>query len=658
MTGQADARRTIDNAIALVSSGQIQQAEQLCRKSLQSSPDDVSLLGLLGAILLKRDQHGEAELFLKRAIQLEPAFAKPHEDLGALYLRANKPVAAVSCFETASSLNPNQPSTLFGLATALARSGRQAEADAVQERFLALSPSGRALADAAKLRQEGHADRAEKICGEILSKEPKNIRATRLLAKIASDDGRYAAAEGLLRRILQLAPEFYLGYSDLAEFLVERSRFHEAVSLFEKAIALQPSQATLHRMLADALAIVNKPLDALRAYDRCLELAPGQVHALMGRGHMQRILGERDAAIASYAECTRLKPELGDAWWNLASIKGRKFSASERQTMKSLLDKTADNDESLAALHFALARACEADGDHDEAWRHYSLGNSAKRRTVSYDPVEIETQNNVRIEVFNSDLIRRLSTTAPPEPKPVFIVGMPRSGSTLIEQILASHSHVDGCGELPYVIMLSAMLGGSDPGDARYPKIVADMSPDELRKLGDDYLEHSAAHRSPDAPFFTDKMPGNFLHIGFIHLMLPQAIIIDARRNPLDTCIGNYRQLFAQGKNQSYDLQELGKYYVEYIRIMQHWDSVLPGRILRVQYEVVVNDLETELRRILQHCGLPFEDACLNFHLSSRPVNTASSEQVRQPIYTDAIGFWKNYEPYLDDLKEVLKSVL
>ncbi|MGB5347807.1 MAG: tetratricopeptide repeat protein, partial [Woeseia sp.] len=235
MTGQGDARRTIDNAIALVSSGQIKQAEHLCRKSLQSSPDDVNLLGLLGAILLKRDQHGDAELFLKRAIQLEPAFAKPHEDLGALYLHVNKPAAAVSCFETASSLNPNQPSTLFGLATALARSGRQAEADAVREQFLELSPAGRALADAAKLRQEGHADRAEKICGEILSEDPKNIRATRLLAKIASDDRRCAAAEGLLRRILQLAPDFYLGYSDLAEFLIGRSRFPEAIDMFRKA---------------------------------------------------------------------------------------------------------------------------------------------------------------------------------------------------------------------------------------------------------------------------------------------------------------------------------------------------------------------------------------------------------------------------------------
>ena len=654
-----DVRQTMDNAFSLIASGRIEDAEQVCRDSLDRLPGSVNLLGLLGAILLKRGRTTEAESVLLRTIALEPAFAKPHEDLGTLHLQSNKAADAIPFFETAVRLDPAQASALLGLATALARCGRQAEADAAQERFLALSPVGRALAEAAQLHRDGEAKRAEKICGEILSKDSQNIRALRLLAKIASDDARYMAAEGLLRRIIELAPDFQPGYSDLAGFLAERSRFHEAASVLEKAIELRPAQADLHRMLADTLSIINKPQAALQSYERCLALEAGHLPALMGRGHMQRIVGQREAAISSYLECTRLQPASGEAWWNLASIRGYRFSAADKQQMMSLLASAEIDEASRIALNFALARACEADSNFEMAWKYYVQGNAAKRRTISYDPVETAAQNDARIRVFSRDLLQRLADgAATPGPTPVFIVGMPRSGSTLVEQILASHSQVEGCGELPYVIMLSAMPGGRDPHGPKYPEILDQMKPDELLKLGSHYLQYSAAHRSDAARIFTDKMPANFMHVGLIHLMLPQAIIIDARRNPMDACIANFRQLFAQGKNQSYDLMELGEYYLEYTRLMDHWEAVLPGRVLKVQYEDVVRDLEAEVRRILQHCGLPFEAACLDFHRSQRSVNTASSEQVRLPIYGDAVGYWKNYESHLSELKKILEPIL
>ena len=655
-----DARQAMDNAFSLITSGRIEEAEQSCRESLERLPGSANLLGLLGAILLKRGRTGEAEAVLLRTIALEPEFAKPQEDLGTLYLHQNKPLEAIPCFETAVRLDPGQASALLGLATALARCGRQAEADAAQERFLAASPVGRALAQANQLRLDGEPKRAEKICGEILSQDSQNIRALRLLAKIASDDARYAAAEGLLRRIVELAPDFQPGYSDLAGFLAERSRFHDAVGLFEKAIELRPMQADLHRMLADTLAIINQPQAALQSYESCLALEPAHLPALMGRGHMQRIVGQRDAAISSYVECAQLEPDCGDAWWSLASIRGYRFSATDKQQMMSLLASADIDEPSRIALNFALARACEADSDFEMAWKYYVQGNSAKHHTVKYDRIETAAQNDARIRVFSRDLLQRLAgaATSAPGARPVFIVGVPRSGSTLIEQILASHSQVEGCGELPYLIMLSAMLGKRGPPGLKYPELLASLPPDELLKLGNDYLQYSATHRSNSAAFFTDKMPANFMHVGLVHLVLPQAIIIDARRNPLDACIGNFRQLFAQGKNQSYDLKELGEYYLEYRRLMDHWDEVLPGRVLRVQYEDLVRDLETEVRRILQHCGLPFEEACLDFHSSQRPVNTASSEQVRLPIYGDAVGYWKNYESHLGELKKILEPVL
>ena len=330
--------------------------------------------------------------------------------------------------------------------------------------------------------------------------------------------------------------------------------------------------------------------------------------------------------------------------------------------MMSLLASADIDEPSRIALNFALGRACEADSDFEMAWKYYVQGNAAKRRTVKYDPVETAAQNDVRIRVFSRELLQRLADgaagTSTSSARPVFIVGMPRAGSTLIEQVLASHSQVEGCGELPYLIMLSAMLGSRDPYGPKYPEILSQTRPDELLKLGGDYLQHSAAHRSDAARFFTDKMPANFLHVGLIHLVLPQAIIIDARRDPMDTCIGNFRQLFAQGKNQSYDLMELGEYYLEYRRLMDHWDAVLPGRVLKVQYEDVVRDLETEVRQDSAALRLPFEEACLDFHSSKRPVNTASSEQVRLPIYGDAVGFWKNYESHLTELKQILQPVL
>jgi tetratricopeptide (TPR) repeat protein len=654
----ANAKQTVASALALAAAGRIEDAEKLCRDALTERPDDVNLTGLLGAILLKRGQLGEAETRLQQTIGLEPAFAKPHEDLGVLYLQQNRPEDAVPCFENAVKLNAQSASSLHGLATALARCGRQAEAEAVQQQFLALSPAARALAEAAKLFQGGNAGGAEKICGEILSQDPNNLRALRLLAKIASDKQRYAAAEGLLGRVIQLEPDFYLGYSDLGEFLSQRSRFHEAAAMQLKAAQLNPALAHLHCRLGDTLAIVNKPADALQAYTRCLEIEPGNVAALMGRGHMQRILGQRNAAIASYLECTRLHPETGDAWWSLASIKGYEFSDDQRKRMLALLETAESAGHSSVAIHFAVARAFESAGGFDAAWEHYTLGNTARRSNVDYDAVENRRQNDARIAVFDSELLRRLASPPTSETIPVFIVGVPRSGSTLIEQILASHSRVEGCGELPYVIMQSAMLGKSAPDGPRYPEILRQMPPEELQQLGTEYLGHSAAHRRADSAFFTDKMPANFLHVGLIHLMLPQAIIIDARRNPLDACVANYRQLFAQGKNQSYDLKELGEYHLEYLRTMDHWDTVLPGRVLRVEYEQLVGDFEPQVRRILQHCGLEFEAACLNFHQSTRPVNTASSEQVRLPIYTDAIGFWKNFEPHLDELKRILAPVL
>jgi tetratricopeptide (TPR) repeat protein len=636
---------------ALLQDGDTAAASKACEDLLAANGDDVNALALLGAILLKQGNVDAAEQHLLRATELAPGFAKPFEDLGALCLSQHRPEDAAQWFAKAVRLDASQASAHLGLATALERCGKVTEAAAAQQRFLELSPQSKALADAARLFDSGEPAAAEKICGELLIAEPANTRALRLLARIVAAGERFAAAEGLLRRAIDIAPDQHLAYSELAEALATQSRFDEAIGLLEKACALQPIDAALQLRLADALAIMNRPDKALAAYERAAGLAADSLPALLGCAHTLRILGRRDEAIARYRQCVELDATCGDAWWNLASMRGYRFSAADLQKMQSVLVATTDSAVRIR-INFALARGFEATEDYGQAWQHYLAGNREQRKQVSYDPVEIETQNDERIRVFARNALTRERPAAGKQPIPVFIVGLPRSGSTLIEQILASHSQVEGCGELPYVIMIAAELAARD--GSRYPASVLEMGNTSLQALGDKYLVHSRRHRAQTTPYFTDKMPGNFAHIGLISLLLPDAVIIDARRDPLDTCVANFRQLFAQGKNHSYDLVEVGEYYLEYLRLMEHWDEVLPGRVLRVQYEELVTDLDGQVRRLLAHCGLDFEPACLEFHRSKRAVNTASSEQVRQPIYTDAIGYWRHFEAELDELKQVL----
>ena len=606
--------------------GQLDQAEQFCREVIENEGENINMLGVLGAILLKQRKINEAEKYLKRTIDLAPTFAKPHEDLGELYLSENKPEKAAEYFEKSARLDPGQVSALFGLAKALLQMDK---------------------------RQE-----AEDTCDAILEKEPDNIEALRLLAQIAIVDKRYVIAEGLLRKIAKSAPEQSVAYHDLGRFLVDRSRLPEATDLFRKAIEINPSNYSNYLALGNTLSILGLTVEALAAFEKCLELEPREPSALLGRGHLLRIQGRRDEATASYKKCADLQPEFGAAFWCLASLKDHRFSDEDVSEMQRRIETGGLNAESEINFRFALARAYENLGDFEAAWQQYQQGNEQKRERVQYDPVNVESKHDRLIEVFTAGLLQEKISRATVGPTPIFILGVPRSGSTLIEQILASHSMVEGAGELPQIIMMSAALGKGRPGDLAYPELLRQIDREEMASLGKGYIERTAPHRHEDLPYFTDKMPANFSHTGFIQLILPNAKIIDARRNPLDACVGNYRQLFAQGKKQSYDLQELGEHYLQYRRMMDHWDEVLPGRILHVQYEDVVSDLESQVRRILDYCGLPWEDACLNFFESDRAVNTASAEQVREPIYKDAVGYWKNYESHLGELRDVLEPVL
>jgi len=651
-------RREISHVFRLINAEQFDQAEQRCKAYLEGNPDDVNVLGLLGAVLLRLGKTADARPVLEQTIQLEPTFAKPHEDLGLLCLHEGELESAVRHFEEAISLDGTQAGAYAGLAQAQGRLGQHDAANTARQRHLELSPVAQALAKASELLAAGQGAQAEEVCDNISKQFPSNADVLRLQARIASEDGRQIIAEGLLKRIIRLSPNYYRPYVDLARFFARSDRYPEGAELLRKAVALDPTVIGSQQRLADTLSVLGHSADALEAYDAALQIDPDYSAALVGRGHMLRILGRWDESIAAYEKALANSPGFGDAWWSLAGLKRYRFSPDQVSQLRSLVNSKPENVDSEISLHFALARTLEKDDDFDSAWQHYEHGNTLKRSQVKYDPVRTEMAHDALIEFFNSEFLDAKSASTSDRPAPIFIVGMPRAGSTLLEQILASHSQVEGAAELPYIGMLSGAIGGPRAEGKVFPEVLADMTPDQFASIGRTYLHYSESNRPQQLPRFTDKMPANFTYIGLIQLALPNARIIDARRHPLDVCVGNYRQLYAKGKNHSYDLVECAEYYLEYVRLMDHWDSVFSGRVLRVQYEDVVADVEGQAKRILEFCELPWEDAVLKFYETSRPVNTASMEQVRAPIYRDAVAYWKNYESHLDEIKEILEPVL
>ncbi len=649
-----DVRQVLDDIECLITSGQIDAAEAMCDEALRERPDEVNLVALAGAIQMEQGVLDSAEAHLLRAVEIEPGFAKPHEDLGALFLIQDKAEQAIPHFRKAMVLAPDQPSVVFGLASALSRAGREEDADELRLGFLQGLSTEQLLAEAKVLCGKGYFQEAEQVCDVILVREPENTGALRALAMVATAEERHIIAEGYLKRIVRLAPNDPEALGDLGRFMHDRGRYPEAIQQLQSAVSLSPQNASNQLLLGNTLAIVGRHDNALHAYEQCLLHDSDEPSALVGRGHMLRIAGRKDEAQASYERCLAASPELGAAWWYLASLRHEPASDADVAIMLGQLEGGQLPAESAVGFHFALAREYEKQGDFEAAWEQYSLGNSGKRDLVKYDPVKSELEQSKIRSTFTAELISARAEVTPAEVTPIFILGMPRSGSTLIEQIIASHSQAEGSGELPYILMMTASMVAKEAGSLHYTELVNLLDEAELTRLGNNYLGHAESHRIEGVPYFTDKMPANFPHAGFIRMILPHAKIIDARRDPMATCVANYRQLFAQGKNQSYDLTELGEYYARYEMMMDHWDEVMPGQILRVQYEDVVTDLDTQVRRILDYCGLPFESACLEYHKSARPVNTASAEQVREPIYDSAVEFWKNYEPYLDELRDVL----
>ncbi len=654
----ATLRATFSEAIDLISSGKANLAEELCRDTLEKHPDDANIMALLGAILVKKRQLKDAEALLRRAIELAPSFAKPYEDLGHALLQMRRPEEAIEALQNAIRLDPSLELAFLDLGKALAITGKTKEADAAFERSFDLNPVRKKLAHAAEHQQHGRYAEAAKLYREVLQANPRNVDALRMLGVLSFGEGNVDEAERLFRRAVAVAPDFVNAIIDLGMALKEQSRIEEAIECFRQAAKLEPRNVKAHFQLGQILAPAALNNEAIEAYQRVLDIRPRHGGALLGMGHALKTMGQTEEAIASYRKCIEAKPDRGEVYWSLANLKTYKLSDDDIKEMQVQVAKEGLSDESHVNFLFALAKAYEDRGDFDRAWDYYVAGNAKRRMLEHYDPVGLETRDDAVIKVFTREFLQENTGLGNPDPAPIFILGLPRSGSTLLEQILASHSMVEGTSELPYIKRVENSLSKNRVDGVNYPEAMLELGEAHFKSLGQDYLDAAALHRVNGTPRFIDKMPNNFPSVGLIHLILPNAKIIDARRYPLDSCLSNFRQLYGRGQPFTYDLTDIGEYFLEYQRMMDYWHEALPGRVLTVQYEDVVTDFENQVHRLLDYCELPWEDACLRYHETDRPVRTASSEQVRQPVYTKSVHFWRNYEKNLGELIDVLRPAL
>jgi cytochrome c-type biogenesis protein CcmH/NrfG len=542
------------------------------------------------------------------------------------------------------------------LGRALRRLGRDdeaAEAEVESVRATAHEPEMLAIASALNA---GDLPRAEALLRGRLRQQPLDVAAIRLMAELALRVGRLRDAETLLRRALELAPGFVMARANLASLLYRQNRFAEAATELDAVLESGEANPASRNLLAVARGRIGDYDEALRLYEELTPAFPDHAKLWMSYGHILKTVGRQEDSIAAYRRALDAQPDLGEVWWSLANLKTVRFDDEDVAAMEAALASGEElAQEDRLHLHFALGKAWGDAGEAENAFRHYAAGNALRKQELGHDPDAVTMQVDGTIATLTPAFLAARAAWGDPSPDPIFIFGLPRAGSTLIEQILSCHSQIEGTMELPDIPFLAAREARAQGLLPReWPQAVKMMDREKLAALGGEFLERTRVQRKTGKPFYIDKLPNNWAYAGFIHLILPNAKLIDARRHPLDCCFSNFRQHFAKGQAFTYGLEDIGRYYADYVRAMDHYDRVLPGRVHRVIHERLLDDPEAQVRALLDHLGLPFEEACLKFHTSSRPVRTASSEQVRRPINRDGVGQWQPFEPWLAPLRRVL----
>jgi len=626
---------------------------------LHRFPENRDLI-LIQAVSLRQTMRiADALAVLDRLEKLQPRYSQMHQQRGLCFVALKDAPNAIKSLLQAVNINPALPQSWKMLEGLYRLTGNPRSAETATAHVATLKALPPEVVTATSLFSDGDIAPAEQITRAFLLRHGDHPEAMRLLAKIGVAHGVLDDAEILLEAALMLAPQHRAARFEYADVLVKRQKYAQAREQIEQLLKLDPKNLDYRSHAATIAVGLGEHDKAIVLYRELLAEVPGNPDVHLWSAHALKTVGRVPEAIEDYRAAAAARPSFGDAYWSLANLKTYRFGDDEIERMR--IEEAAPGTALVDRYHlcFALGKAFEDRREFAQSWAYYERGNALKRSESRYRPELVETNTRRQKEICTRAFFSRRAGWGAADADPIFILGLPRSGSTLLEQILASHSQVEGTQELPDIQRIVLDLQGRDPDldNPRYPGTLVDLSEQDFRALGEKYLADTKIYRT-DKPFFIDKMPNNFRHIGLIHLMLPNARIIDARREPMSCCFSNLKQLFANGQEFTYSAEDIARYYRTYIELMRHWDAALPGRVLRVHHEDVVGDLEGSVRRLLAHCGLEFEPGCVEFHKTDRSVRTPSSEQVRRPIFRDGLEQWKSYEPWLGPLKDALGDAL
>ncbi len=641
----------------MIQAARFSEADTILRALIETPlppNDEVEALYMLAVAQRYTRQYDKALHTLRSLLKKDPDYARAYQEEGHCYLALNEPGRARSAYARAVELNSALAASWRVLSGLYDRAGLRRDGARARQRLAFLESLPAELVSGHSLLYQNKLRRAERLCRDFLQRNKHHVEAMRLLAMIGIRMQIYDDAEFLLESCVELYPDHIPARVDYLNLLLRLQRFDKAHEQAQILMETNPNDPGYQVNMAAALVGLGNSEKGIALYRQVLEKDSGNARRHLLLGHALKVTGAIDQAIEAYRSAYRIRPQFGDAYWSLANTKTYEFTNSELALIVEQEQSADTPEQDRIHLCFAAGKAYEDRQEYKISFSYYERGNALKQQQVRYNDAKFQSRVDAQMEVCTTDLFRERQAVGYDAPDPIFIVGLPRSGSTLLEQILASHSMVDGTMELHDILSLAQRLRGRISKRApKYPTILRDLADDQFRRFGQHYIDNTRAYRA-GAPFFIDKMPNNFLHIGLIRLILPNAKIIDARRHPMACCFSGFKQLFGEGQEFTYGLYEIGRYYEAYVRLMDHWDRVLPGFVLRVMHEDVVDDLEGQVRRILDFCSLPFEESCIHFHETQRNIRTPSSEQVKQPIYRSALGHWRNYGEHLQPLRDAL----
>ena len=649
----------LSNATQAVKESRFEDAFNLLKVLLKENPDHIDILYLTAVSTRYLKKFDDSRKHIEHLLFNAPDMGRAYQELGHLNRDIGNEEKSITHYRQACELNPALPASWNALHKYFEKLNNKPAADHALEQIKKLQTLPGQLLFIEQILNEGRLGLAEKKCRAFLKENPTHTYAMSLLAEIANRFGYFDDAEFLLQKAVEFKPkdgDLRLKY---ASILRKKQKFAQTTEQVDILCNQFPDNLNYRAQKASDVMQGGDHAKAITMFDDILKMNPYNFSTLTSKGHAQKTLGFTDEAIKSYQTAYQIKPDHGEAFFSLANLKTYSFSKNELDSMREQVQRVDLSLRDKAYFHFALAQGCEVNGEYEEAFFHLDRGNQIKNDQSKYSIENMEREFQAQIDVCDEAFFEQLGQGGHDTKDPIFILGLPRAGSTLVEQILASHSMIDGTLELPNILSMAQSLRGDDiyGKDGNYPRAMESLTLQQRENFGKSFIEETRMHRK-NAPMFTDKMPNNFRHIGLIHLIMPNAKIIDARRYPLDCCFSMFKQLFAQGQEFTYGLREAGSYYNSYIKLMDHWDRVLPGKVLRFNNEDVVEDLENQVSRLLEFLEIPFEEQCISFYETDRLIRTPSSEQVRKPVNKDGMGRWKPYAKYLKPLLDVIDEDL